>query len=131
MADGERGSLPRRVPPAGSRLCGVPPVAVPGGTPEAAAVIELADDRGYKVKAPRDSAQRGGTVAVDVPHGYEVAQHLLSRDILVDYRVGAGIRIAPHFFTKDEELEEAVAEIDVALETGSWQRFAEKSVVVT
>ena len=94
-------------------------------------LIELADDRGYKVKAPRDSAQRGGTVAVDVPHGYEVAQHLLSRDILVDYRVGAGIRIAPHFFTKDEELEEAVAEIDVALETGSWQRFAEKSVVVT
>ena len=94
-------------------------------------LIELADDRGYKVKAPRDSAQRAGTVAVDVPHGYEVAQHLLSRDILVDYRVGAGIRIAPHFFTKDEELEEAVAEIDVALETGSWQRFAEKSVVVT
>jgi kynureninase len=94
-------------------------------------LIELADARGYKVNAPRDPARRGGTVAVDVSHGYEVAQHLLSRNILVDYRVGAGIRIAPHFFTKDEEIEEAVAEIDGALESGSWQRFSEKIAVVT
>jgi kynureninase len=94
-------------------------------------LIELADERGFKVSAPRDPAQRGGTVALDVPHGYEVTQHLLSRNILVDYRVGAGIRIAPHFFTKEEELEEAVYEIDQALETGSWQRFTEKIAVVT
>lgn len=94
-------------------------------------LIELALERGYIVKAPRDPARRGGTVAVDVPHGYEVAQHLLSRDILVDYRVGAGIRIAPHFFTKEEELEEAVHEIDAALESDSWQRYSEKIAVVT
>ena len=94
-------------------------------------LIELADARGYKVNAPRDPAERGGTIALDVPHGYEVTQHLLSRNILVDYRVGAGIRIAPHFFTKEEELEEAVFEIDEALESGSWKRFTEKIAVVT
>ena len=94
-------------------------------------LIDLADARGYKVNAPRDPARRGGTVAVDVPHGYEVAQHLLSRNILVDYRVGAGIRIAPHFFTREEEIEEAVSEIDVSLESGSWQKFSEKIAVVT
>jgi kynureninase len=94
-------------------------------------LIELADARGYKVNAPRDPVRRGGTVAVDVSHGYEVAQHLLSRNILVDYRVGAGIRIAPHFFTKEEEIDEAVGEIDAALESGSWQRFSEKIAVVT
>jgi kynureninase len=94
-------------------------------------LIDLALDRGYIVKAPRDPARRGGTVAVDVPHGYEVTQHLLSKDILVDYRVGAGIRIAPHFFTKEEELEEVVHEIDTALESGSWQRYSEKIAVVT
>jgi kynureninase len=94
-------------------------------------LIDLALDRGYIVKAPRDPARRGGTVAVDVPHGYEVTQHLLSRDILVDYRVGAGIRIAPHFFTKEEELDEAVHEIDAALESDSWQRYSEKIAVVT
>ena len=94
-------------------------------------LIELADARGYTVNAPRDPSRRGGTVAIDVPHGYEVTQHLLSRDILVDYRVGAGIRIAPHFFTREDELDEAVSEIDKALESGSWQRFSEKIAVVT
>jgi kynureninase len=94
-------------------------------------LIELADVRGYTVNAPRDPALRGGTVAIDVPHGYEVTQHLLSRNILVDYRVGAGIRIAPHFFTREDELDEAVSEIDKALESGSWQRFSEKIAVVT
>ncbi|MDP9201364.1 MAG: aminotransferase class V-fold PLP-dependent enzyme [Gemmatimonadota bacterium] len=94
-------------------------------------LIDLADARGFKVNAPRDAAQRGGTVALDVPHGYEVTQHLLSRNILVDYRVGAGIRIAPHFFTREDELEEAVYEVDKALESGGWQRFSEKIAVVT
>jgi kynureninase len=94
-------------------------------------LIELADERGYKVNAPRDPARRGGTVAIDVPHGYEVTQHLLSRDVLVDFRVGAGIRIAPHFFTKDEELETAVGEMEICLESGSWQRYSEKIAVVT
>ena len=94
-------------------------------------LIELADARGYTVKAPREPSQRGGTVALDVPHGYEVTQHLLSRNILVDYRVGAGIRIAPHFFTREEEVEEAISEIDKALDSGSWQRFSEKIAVVT
>ncbi len=98
---------------------------------QTARLIELADARGYNVSAPRDPARRGGTVAVDVPHGYEVAQHLLSRNILVDYRVGAGIRIAPHFFTRDEEVDGAISEIDAALESGSWQRFSEKVAVVT
>jgi kynureninase len=94
-------------------------------------LIGLADARGYTVNAPRDPARRGGTVAIDVPHGYEVTQHLLSRNILVDYRVGAGIRIAPHFFTREDELDEAISEIDKALESGSWQRFSEKIAVVT
>jgi kynureninase len=98
---------------------------------QTARLIELADARGYNVSAPRDPARRGGTVAVDVPHGYEVAQHLLSQNVLVDYRVGAGIRIAPHFFTRDEEVDGAISEIDAALESGSWQRFSEKVAVVT
>lgn len=94
-------------------------------------LIDLADTHGFTVNAPRDSARRGGTVALDVPHGYEITQHLLSRDVLVDYRVGAGIRIAPHFFTRDEEIESVVAEIAESLETESWQRFSERTAVVT
>jgi kynureninase len=94
-------------------------------------LIELADERGYTVRAPRDPARRGGTVAFDVPHAYEVAQFLLSRDIIVDYRPNAGIRIAPHFYTSDAELERAVAAVDEALTTGAWQQFGERRSVVT
>ena len=112
-------------------MTGVQTCALPICTRLTSRLIELADERGYQVNAPRDPRQRGGTVAVDVPHGYEVTQHLLSRNILVDYRVGAGIRIAPHFFTREDELEEAIHEIDQSLESGNWRRFTEKIAVVT
>jgi kynureninase len=94
-------------------------------------LIELAESRGYKVFAPRDSKVRGGTVAIDVPNGYEVAQVLLSREILVDYRVGAGIRVAPYFFNRDDEIDTVVAAIDEAIETGTWQNYSGKMSVVT
>jgi kynureninase len=100
-------------------------------TRQTARLIELADARGYRVHAPRDPERRGGTVAFDVPHGYEVAQALLARDILVDYRPEAGIRVAPHFYTSDEELEEAVVAIDEILESGAWRRHQGQKAVVT
>jgi kynureninase len=94
-------------------------------------LIELADARGYAVNAPRDPARRGGTVAFDVPHAYEVAQYLLANRVLVDYRPGAGIRIAPHFYTSDAELEDAVAMIDLALDKEAWRDFEAHRSVVT
>jgi len=36
---------------------------------------------------------------------------LASRDILVDFRPGAGIRVAPHFYTTDDEVDSVMAEI--------------------
>ena len=63
-------------------------------------LIALAEAAGFPINSPRDSSQRGGTVTLDVPNGYEVTQELLRRDVLVDYRPGAGIRVAPHFYTK-------------------------------
>jgi kynureninase len=94
-------------------------------------MIELADERGYPVFAPRDPARRGGTVAIDVPNGYEVAQVLLSKEILVDYRVGAGIRAAPYFFNTDDEVDALFDGIEEALRTSSWEKFSERRTVVT
>ena len=94
-------------------------------------LVELAEARGFRLHAPRDPERRGGTVAFDVPHAYEVAQCLLERDILVDFRPGAGIRVAPHFYTRDAELEEAVAAIDDILATGAWSKHEGRSSVVT
>jgi kynureninase len=90
---------------------------------QTARLVALADARGYKVSAPRDPARRGGTVAFDVPHGAEVAQALLARDVVIDYRPGAGIRVAPHFYTTDAEVERVVGEIDDILATAAWKAF--------
>jgi kynureninase len=98
---------------------------------QTARLIALADARGYKVTAPRDAARRGGTIAFDVPHGAEVAQALLARDVVIDYRPGAGIRVAPHFYTTDDEVERVVGEIDDILKTERWKPFAGQRPRVT
>jgi kynureninase len=74
-------------------------------------LIDLALQAGYRVNSPTDPQQRGGTITLDVPNGADVTQELLRRDFLVDYRPGAGIRIAPHFYTRDEELDLVIREI--------------------
>jgi len=94
-------------------------------------LIDLADDRGFTVMTPRAAEFRGGTVAIEVPNAYEVAQLLLSRNVIVDYRPGAGIRIAPHFYTTDSELESAIGLIEEAQRTGSWRQFAGQRSTVT
>ena len=94
-------------------------------------LIELADARGYRVTAPRDADRRGGTIAFDVPHSYGVAQALLAENVIVDYRPNAGIRVAPHFYTSDDEIERAVEMIDEILRTEAWKPFESKRGVVT
>ena len=94
-------------------------------------LLAQADSRGWRAHAPRDAARRGGTVAFDVPHGAEVARALLAQDVVIDFRPGAGIRIAPHFYTTDEELETCVAAIDEILASGTWQKFAGITSIVT
>lgn len=94
-------------------------------------LLALADARGWRTTAPRAAAQRGGTVAFDVPHAAEVSQALLARDIVIDYRPGAGIRVAPHFYTTDAEVEVVVDAIDDILATEAWRPFAGRSRTVT
>ena len=94
-------------------------------------LIELADERGFGVFSPRNPDHRAGTVTISVPHAYEIAQLLISRDILVDYRVGAGIRAAPFFFNTDEEIELLIETIDEALKTSEWEKYSGSPNVVT
>jgi kynureninase len=80
-----------------------------------ARIISLAEQRGWRISAPRDPARRGGTVAVDMPNSKEVCGELLKRDILVDWRPGAGVRMSPHFYNKDDEIDFAMAAVDEIL----------------
>jgi kynureninase len=85
-------------------------------------LIELADEAGFDVTSVRDPARRGGAVIVDVPEAAAVYAELESREILCDYRPGAGIRIGPHFFSTDDEIRFAIAQIEDILETGAYRR---------
>ena len=74
-------------------------------------LMDLADEAGIPVRTFREAARRGGVVILDVPNGQEVTRELARREILVDYRPLAGIRIAPHFYTTDEEVRHTVSQI--------------------
>lgn len=83
-------------------------------------LIELAEAAGFQVTSPKDPARRGGTVTIAVEHAAAVTKELVRREIICDYRPGAGIRLSPHFYTKDEELEAAVREMRRIVETRAY-----------
>lgn len=85
-------------------------------------LLELVEAHGWRVNSPHNAEQRGGMIVVDVPHAAAVVQELERREVLVDFRPGAGIRIAPHFYTKDEELEITVREIENILDTKAYEQ---------
>lgn len=82
---------------------------------QVAKLIELADARGWKVNTPRDPEKRGGTASIDMPNSKEVCAELLKRDVLVDWRPNAGVRMSPHFYTEDRELDAAIAAVEEIL----------------
>ncbi len=80
-------------------------------------LMQMAEARGWKVNTPKDPEHRGGTVSIEMPNSKEVCAELLKRDILVDWRPKAGVRMAPHFYTTDDELEVAVKAVEEILST--------------
>ena len=87
-------------------------------------LIDLADEAGFAVTSPRDPARRGGTVVVAVPEFAAVHAELESRGILCDFRPDAGIRLGPHFYSSDDEIRFAVAQIAEILESRAYERHA-------
>jgi kynureninase len=83
---------------------------------QTARLIELAEARGWTVNTPRDPARRGGTVSIDMPQSQEVCRELLQRDVLVDWRPKAGVRMSPHFYTDDRELDAAIGAVEAILQ---------------
>jgi kynureninase len=68
-------------------------------------VIARADDLALQVRTPREPASRGGVVNVRVGEDAERICHaLLARDVCTDFR-GDGLRISPHFFTNEADVD--------------------------
>jgi kynureninase len=65
------------------------------------------------------------------PHAYEVSRELLARNVIIDYRPNAGIRISPHFYNSDGEIHRAIGAIVEILADGSWQKHTTARTFVT
>jgi kynureninase len=74
-------------------------------------VMEMCDQAGYRVNTPRAAEKRGGTVCFDFDGSEKVAKALNASRFLCDWRPRSGIRVSPHFYTTDEEVERFMAEV--------------------
>jgi kynureninase len=90
-------------------------------------LVEGAQSRGWRVNTPGNPSERAGTVSIECPHAYEVCRELLARDILVDFRPKAGVRLSPHFYNREDECAFALAQMDEILRTHAWEKHAAAS----
>jgi kynureninase len=82
-------------------------------------IIDHATRAGYAINTPLDDSQRGGAVIIDVPNGEAVANDLIRREIIIDYRPDAGIRISPHFYNNDDDIDDAMKVLDDVVAVGA------------
>ena len=71
-------------------------------------MAEFAIERGWVLNSPREAEQRGGSVMIGVDDGPAMVERLAAQKVFVDSRPHAGLRISPHFFNTDEEVDEAL-----------------------
>lgn len=89
-------------------------------------LVEEAQRAGLAIRSPLEARLRGGHVALEVPDGYAVCAALSAREIVVDFRPDAGLRIAPHFYNTADEVLGAVRAVREILDSGEHQRFLEQ-----
>jgi kynureninase len=66
----------------------------------------------FRLNTPDSDRERGGSVVVDVPNAEAVSRELLRQNIVIDYRPGAGIRMAPHFYNTEDEIDRALQTLE-------------------
>ena len=84
-------------------------------------LIALAEEAGFEVTSPKDSACRGGTVTIAHENAASMTKELVRREFIIDYRPGAGVRVSPHFYTTDEELIMMVEEMKKIRDTRAYE----------
>jgi len=88
------------------------------------------ENRDFHPFTPQEENQRAGAVSFGLPHAFAVKQALGQRSIKVDFRKGEGkepdvLRIGPHFYTKEEEIEILFREIEAIYQSGEYKKFPE------
>jgi len=87
-------------------------------------LIDSLDAAGFEISSPREPARRGGTILVRTPDDAAVHRELGERGIVCDFRPDAGIRLGPHFYNTEDELEHTVSQLTEIVESGAYARHA-------
>jgi kynureninase len=74
-------------------------------------IIQRSQEYGFQINSPVNPNQRGGTVIVQMENSQQISKELLKRDFLIDWRPNAGIRISPHFYNTEDEVDAIMEEI--------------------
>jgi len=72
-------------------------------------MVAFALERGWRLNCPAEVARRGGSVMIQVERPQEAAGLLAERGVFCDWRPRVGLRLSPHFFNTDAEVEQALA----------------------
>ena len=83
-------------------------------------------EAGFGVNSPERVEQRGGTLTVGLApdeNGPAFVKALEKSGVLVDHRPGAGIRVSPHYYTLEDEMDEFVEALRDLRERRHWREF--------
>ena len=69
-------------------------------------IVGMAQERGLRVNSPLEPERRTGWIGIDFDGAEQACRRLIERRVFVDYRPGCGIRVGPHFYTENEEIDE-------------------------
>lgn len=75
-------------------------------------IAQEALDRGLTVNSPLEPQQRTGWIGIDFADSQRAYRGLIERRVFVDYRPGCGIRVSPHFYTADDEIDTFFRHLD-------------------
>jgi len=75
-------------------------------------IVELALERNLRINTPLDPQQRTGWIGIDFDGSEAACRALIARRVFLDYRPGCGIRVSPHFYTNDDEIDALFRELD-------------------
>jgi len=68
-------------------------------------IIDRAREAGITLNTPVEDDRRGGTVVLQMENSREVCAEIVRKKFLVDWRPNAGIRVSPHFYTTNDEVD--------------------------
>jgi kynureninase len=75
-------------------------------------VAGMALERGLRVNSPLAAEARTGWIGIDFEGSEEVCRRLIAQRVFVDFRPGCGIRVGPHFYTTEDEIDAFFSALD-------------------